>query len=316
MDAKQPRRGHRAQLALLALLCAVLAAPAATAAASQRPALRAHATACPGRALLTCSERLLAFSDDLTWDHAFVLDLELFETSLPLHLNNPALRQFWRFETATAGARSIYEYIFQNTVTDDNFETIATIPSLPQPGVQAHGIISRRTAGILSSLMRAEQSEVLNLQALDTSLNRATTASFTRGRSDWVKWQMATAAGFARRTAGSITRVISAQRAVTRVLVRQGLLFGVGSVDLKLAQRQVKRFGLAPSVRGTMQSIGMDALTIAFCINAFQTAYFGQLSFSLARFLSTHEAIVGQRGFRGALNALAARVPPASKPPS
>jgi hypothetical protein len=317
MDAKRCDRARRTRLRLLALTCGVLLAAAnGASAATAHHAPLARAAACPGRVLLTCDERLKAFGDDITWDHAFVLDLELFETSLPLHLNNPALRQFWRFETATAGARSVYEYIFQNTVTDDNFEAIAAVPSLPQPAVAAHGIISRRTAGVLSSLMRAEQDEVLNLQALDTSLNRATTASFLRGRSDWVKWQMATAAGFARRTARAISRVIAAQRSVTQVLVHQGLLFGVGSVDLKLGQRQVKKYGLAPSVRATMQGISMDALTIAFCINAFEKASFGQLSFSLSRFLSSNDAIHGEQGFRGALNALAARVPPASQPPS
>ncbi|MEA2145571.1 MAG: hypothetical protein QOD66_3834 [Solirubrobacteraceae bacterium] len=245
-----------------------------------------------------------------------MLDLELFETSLPLHLNNPALARFWRFETATAGARSVYEYVFQNTVTDDNFEAIATVPSLPQPGVRAHGIVGRRIAGALSALMRAEQSEVLNLQALDTSLNRATTASLTRGRSDWVKWQMATAARFASRTARAITRVIAGQRSVTRTLGRQGLLFGVGAVDLKLGQRHIRKYGLAPSVHATMQSIGMDALTIAFCVNSFETASFGQLSFSLTRFLGSSGTIAGERGFRAALSGFAARVPAASKPPS
>jgi hypothetical protein len=293
-----------------------LAGAALTCPSSAVAAPPAHAAACPGRQLLTCWEKIQAFTDDVTWDHAGVLDLELFENSLPLPLGNPALGRFWRFETSTAGARSVYEYVFQNTVEDDNFEAIATVPVLPRPAVSRHGVVDRRTAGAMSRLMQAEQAEVLNLQATDTSLNRATTAQAARGRADWIAWQLAAAARFATRTANAIGAVISDQRAVSRALIRRHLPFGVGSVDLKLGQRRIRRHGLAPSVRATMQSIGMDALTIAFCINAFETADYGQYSFSLTQYLAQPSTIRGERGFQAALRHFAARVPPTSQPPS
>jgi hypothetical protein len=193
-------------VSLTALAC-VLLARGATQAAS-----------CPGRKLLTCAEKQQAFADDTQWDHSFVLDLELFEVAgPPLHLSNPSLAQFWRFETSAAAARSAAEFELQYEIADPNFEAIAAVPRIAAPKLGAHGFIDRRTAARLSWLMAAEQSEVLNLQALVTSINRATEASYLRGRGDWVAWQSAAAAMFASRAAGAIDRVVRNQRAVARI---------------------------------------------------------------------------------------------------
>lgn len=171
-------------------------------------------------------------------------------------------------------------------------------------------------AATLSSLMQAEQDEVANLAALDTALNRATEASYLRGRSDWVAWQEAAAARFATRAAMAISRELVQQRAATRAFVRRGLLFGVGSVDLKLAQRAIRRHGLAGSIRATMAYFGMTAPLIGFSIKKFKSTSFGQSSFNLSQILSQSYVISGERGLRAALRHFAARVPPASRPPS
>lgn len=299
--------------AVYATVPAVNAMPAS--AQTQSPLART-AAACPGRLLLTCWEKIQTFNDDVTWTHAAVLDLEPFETRVPLHLNNPALAQFWRFEAATAGARSVYEYTFQSEITDNDFEAIPTVPSLPRPGVHRHRIVDRRTAAAMSRLMRAELSEVLNLKATVTALNRATEATYQRGRSDWLAWQLSAAARFARRTANAVGAVIHDERAVSRAFTRHHLLFGIGAEDLKLGQRRIRKHGLNSSVRATMQSIGMDALTIAFVVHGFETASFGQYSFSLTQFLSQRSTIAGERDFQAALRHFAARIPATSQPPS
>jgi hypothetical protein len=287
---------------------------AGTRGAASDPA--AHASACAGRKLLTCAERTQTLTDDLSWTYAFVLDLELFETPLPLHLNNPALGQFWRFETSAAAARSIYEYQLQYEITDPNFEQIVAAPSPPAPAVHRSGIVDRRTAGALTALMGAEQSELVNTRALITSLNRASAATYLRGRSDWVAWQEAAAARFAARAAGAIGRVIRAQRAASQALMRKRLPFGIGAEDLKLAHRAVRRHGLAGSVAAVMQRLGLTKAMIALCVSKFEATSFGQRSFNLTETISDPATIASERGFQAALRHFAARVPVASRPPS
>jgi hypothetical protein len=106
----------------------------------------ASARACPRRQLLRCWEKSQTFADDANWTHAFRLDVELFETSLPLHVKNPALGAFWRFGTSTAAAPSAYELELQYELADPDFETIATVPSIPRPAVRRSGVVDRRTA--------------------------------------------------------------------------------------------------------------------------------------------------------------------------
>jgi hypothetical protein len=275
------------------------------------------ASTCPGRTLLNCDEKNAAFGDFVNWSHGFVLDLELFETRLPLPINNPALHKFWLFETSTAALRAVWEAQLTTELPDQNFEEIATIPRLPRPAVQPHGAVDRRTAKALTALMRAEQSEVLHLQALVTSMNRATEANLLRGRPDWVSWQMAAAARFASRTAADIRQVIRAERAASKALVRRRLFFGVGSADLMLAHRTVHRHGMAPSVKATIASLGVsDRSVIALLVQVFEQSSFGNLSFNLSQFFSYAGTISGEQGFRAALRRFAARVPPASRPPA
>ncbi len=305
--APQTARATAAALRLLAVvaLVFVITLPAT-----------AGAAGCAGRRLLTCSEKAKAFADDVNWGNYFVLDLEPFQTRLPFHFNNPSLARFWRFEASTAGARAALEFELQYEIGDQNFEAIASATKLPKPGVGPHGRVTRRLAAKLTSLMRAEQDEVVNLIAFVTALNRATEASYQRGRADWVAWQQAAAARYARATASAISRLIGRQRAATRGLVGHHLLFGVGSEDLKLAHRGLRRHGLAPSIRSTMTALGMTPDLVQFCVRKFESTSFGQASFNLSQLFSEATAIAGEKGFQAALRHYANRIPPASRPPS
>src|SRR5438309_11957481 len=86
--------------------------------------------------------------------------------------------------------------------------------------------------------------------------------------------------------------------------------------SLKLAQRRLRSRGLTPAVSEALKALGLSDSEIAFCLTQFKATSFGQLSFSLAQILSQGSTIAGEQGFRAALRRLAARVPPASKPPS
>ncbi len=273
----------------------------------------AGAASCPGRALVNCYEKTEVFNDEVTWFHAFELDIEPFEISAPFRLGNPALGQFWRFETSTAAARAFYELEFGYEYGDPNFEQAASPPALPKPVVYAHGVVDRRLARKLSRLMQAEQSEVTNLEALDTSLDRATEASADRTRSDWVAWQMWLAAGYANRAAGAISNVIADQRVATKSLVSHGLLYGVGSADLSFAQQHVRARGINPSVLGVMQQFGLADQTSKF-VQALEQANFGSLSFSLSQFFSQQSTITAEQNFQAALKELAGRIPEAAQP--
>jgi hypothetical protein len=256
------------------------------------------------------------FPDGVNWAHAFVLDAELFETPLPGLVRNPSLRQFWLFETATAAARAEYGFGVASEIADPNFEEIQPPPALPKPSVKRHGVVDRGLAAALSSLMQAEQSEVLNLYAVAVAMNRATEARYERGRQDWVNWQQAAAAGYARRVSAAIGRVIAAQRRVGRALVRHHLLFGVGSTDLKLAHRNVRKDGFAPSIVNLLTAFGFDSSLVSHLKQFFMQTSFGQLSFSLPQFLSQPSVISAESAFRAALAHFAARTPPASRPPT
>lgn len=304
-------------LAIIASAAAPLvdAAPrAARAVAHPAAAAPAH-SACGGRALLTCDEKLQIFPDQVNWTHGFVLDAELFEAP-QVHVYNSTLIQFWRFETAAAAARSGLESILFTQLVDGDFENIATPITLPQPSVRRSGFVDRRAAAAFTALMQSEQAEILNLEALDASLNRATDASYIHGRQDWVAWQQAAAAQYALRVAAATGRVINAERAVTASLMRLHRPFGVGSQDLKLAHRQVASHGLAPALIAAMNRLGLTTEERQGLVRAFQAVTFNTLSFNVSQFLSESDVIAGQRSFIAALRHFAARIPPASKPPA
>jgi hypothetical protein len=304
----------RARMAIVAaaMVGALAGLSAGTAGAAATPAR----TSCGGRALLTCDEKNQSFPDAVNWSHAFVLDGELFETPLASHIHTAALKQFWLFETATAAARAEYEFGLASEIADPNFETVVQPLVLRPPVVHRGRVVDRRLAAQLTALMQAEQAEVLNLYALDVSMNRATEARYERGREDWLKWQEAVAAGYARRAAGAIVRVIRAERQVSRSLTKRKLLFGVGSADLNVARRTVSRQGLTPSLVTVLHSFGFDGSLVSHSADFFRATNFGTLSFSLSQFFAQSSVFAAENEFRGALNHFAARIPAAQRPPS
>jgi hypothetical protein len=265
--------------------------------------------------LLQCGEKFSLYVDLVNSSRAFVLEAELFEAP-QVHVYNRALAQFWRFEASAAAARIAYETVVGNELADTNFEAIARRAVLPAPVVRTSGKIDRRTAATLTTLMKAEQSEVLNLAALAISLDRATAASYLRARTDWTKWQESTAAGFALSAAGAAERVIRAQVRVTAALLRKRLPFGVGSVDLKLAQRAVRKHGFVRSLVAALRRLGLPDGSIASFASEFEHANIGQTSFNVSEVLSQSDVVAGERGLASNLRHFAARIPPASKPPS
>ncbi len=164
--------------------------------------------------------------------------------------------------------------------------------------------------------MLAEQQEVLNLAAMDDAMNRATAARYLRGRQDWVAWQEASAAGYAIHAAAAVLRVIVAQRTAGAALSKKRLLFGVGSTDLSVAQRQVRHFGFAPVLSSAMSRLGLQPALIAQARQGFLSASYGSLSFSLTQFFSTSLVYTAERSFASALRHFAARTPAAGQPPS
>jgi hypothetical protein len=276
----------------------------------------AGAASCGGRTLLTCQEKAAIFPDYLNWAHAFVLDAELFETPLGARIRNPALKQFWVFEASTAAARAEYEFALSYELLDNNFETIFTPPVLPAPSVKPHGVVGRKLARSLTTLMQAEQSETLNLLGLTIAMNRATEAKYQRTRQDWLKWQQWIAAGYARRAASAITRAIRAQKTASHALIHKKLLYGVGSADLNVAHRTVRSHGLAHPLVASMTQLGMSDLMIQQITTFFKQTSFGTQSFSLSQYLAQPSLYADEAGFRTALMHYAARIPPAPQPPS
>lgn len=303
------------QVAAVAALSAAApaSAPALRTGATAQP--RAHTAGCAGRVLLQCGEKLSLYADLVNSSRAYVLEAELFEAP-QVHVYNRTLAQFWRFEASAAAARVGYETVIGNEFADTNFEAIARRAVLPNPVLSASGKVDRGMARTLTNLIKAEQNEVLNLAAMAVSLDRATAASYLRGRADWTKWQQSTAAGFARRAAGAAAWAITLQRRVTAALLRKHLPFGVGSVDLKLAQRAVRRNGFVPSLVGAMRRLGLTNDSIASFASQFAKADIGQSSYNVSEALSQSDVISGERKLASTLRLFAARIPPASKPPS
>ncbi len=269
-----------------------------------------------GRSLLQCGEKQGIYNDAFNWAAGGVLDLVLFETRLPVPLKNPALARFWRFETATALARYGLEFASVQQLTDPDFEHLAPAATLPAPAVRAGGVVTRQMAAAMSRLMLAEQQEVVNLGAFNTALNRATAALIERSRADWVAWQASAAAGFALHAAAAIGRVRVAERALTRSLVHARLLFGVGPVDLRRAQRYVRAHGLARSVTDVMTTLGVPPILLALIKDGFVNAGLGPTSFSLSQYFSSPTVTAGEKRCADALRHFAARIPRAGRPPS
>jgi hypothetical protein len=269
-----------------------------------------------GRSLLQCNEKIGIYDDSYVASIGGFGDLVLFETKLPLPIGNSALSQFWRYQTATSIARLEFESSIINQETDENIEQISKLANLPAPVVRASGVVDRHTASALSALVRAEQQQVLNLAAMNTALNRATAALITRTRSDWLRYQESAAGGFAIHAAAATQRMIRFQQAAERALVAKNLLFGVGPVDLKLAQSAVKRArSFVPRIAALLTRFGIAPPVLGAAEAEFALANLGPTSVSLSQYLSSSTLIGGERDLIKALRHYAARIPHAGRPP-
>lgn len=275
-----------------------------------------RAAACPGRVLLTCSEKQAMIAEGLAARDAFVLNAEPFQTPTSLPLGNAALRHFWRFEAASSAALTVFEQELLLDGSDPDFEAISPPPHLQPPVVQPRGIVDRPLAKALRSLMAQQVAAVANLIAANAALNRATTASSYRGRSDWVNWQLAEAAKFAARAAGALRGGMTAERSASRGLIRRHILFGVGSADLRLAQRSVRRSGFTSALVADMRQLTLNDAAIGYCRQTFLQASFGPSSFALSTYLDVSDVRAAQGAYIQALSHFAGRIPAATQPPS
>jgi hypothetical protein len=309
--AMNTRRRLTRWLALGCLSLAVTAVSAGSAgAAATKPCQK-------GRTVLQCGEKIGLYDDSLGASVGGFGDLVLFETKLPLPIGNPALSQFWLYQCATSIARSEFEAAITNQETDENIEQIARRVSMAAPVVRASGVIDRRTAATLSRLLLAEQQQVLNLAGMATALNRATAALVTRTRADWARYQESAAGGFAIHAAAATQRMIADQRAAERALIAKKLLFGVGPVDLKKAQKTVKRQrAFVPNVNNLITRFGLALPQIGAAEAEFVIANFGPTSVSLSQYLTSSTLVGGERALIRALRHYAARIPHAGVPPT
>ena len=296
--------------------CAVLSAAAAGAASAAGAAAPTSNGCQQGRTILQCSEKLEIYQGSYTASIGGFGDLILFETKLPLPISNPALSRFWSYQAATSIAAAELDSSIINQETDDNIEQIATRANLRAPVVQASGVVDSRTAAALSRLLLAEQQQVVNLEAMETALNRATAAQIERQRPDWARYQQSAAGGFALHAAAATGRMITLQKAASQALVAKKLLFGVGPVDLKMAQQTVKKAReFIPMIGSLLLGFGVTTPMIGAAEVQFVLANLGPTSVSLSQYLDSTTLIGGERNLITALRHYAARIPHAGRPP-
>ncbi|MHB8693670.1 MAG: hypothetical protein ACYDHH_20730 [Solirubrobacteraceae bacterium] len=265
--------------------------------------------ACSGRSLFSCPEKQAIFGDDVISNRSFVLDSELFELRLPLGLSDPSLRHFWRFEMAAAGARSLWDLYLINQLPDPYFEQQTTPITITPVVVTPTKVVDRRTARAMNSLIAAETAEIINYQGLLVAMDRATGASLVAGRGDWVTYQESLAGGFARRTAGALHRMLSAQRAVAASFTRLKLRFGVGAVDLARMKSEVRRNGLAGTIASALRAVSLNQTGIAFCAKELRTAPANPITYSLTELLRDGSTTTVERNLASALSTFAAQAP-------
>jgi hypothetical protein len=266
-----------------------------------------------GRSLLQCGEKDALYYDSVNAGIVGFASLDLFRAKRPLHLNNPALAAFWRYQSAAGIARYEYEFSIINQNFDQDFEEVPQAAKLSPPSVKRSGIVTRGMARAMTRLMRAEQQQIVNLAAMNTALDRAS-AAILLSRPDWTRYQTYVAAGFARRAAAAIAAVIPRERAVTKALVRARLLFGVGPADQRAAQRWVRKHGFPGPVRQIMLTLGMNPISIAFTRQAFLSARVGPTTFSVSKYLSAGSVVSNQKSAANALNGFANRIPAVPQP--
>jgi hypothetical protein len=264
-----------------------------------------------GRTQFSCTALRALVADSQYWAALSAADTIPIEIPLPVGLANPALRRFWQYETAGAASRAEFEFYAALPAQEPNFETAARPLALRPPAIRPHGVINRRTAGLMTRLLRTEATEAANLYALDLALDRSTAAKLTYNRPDWAGWQLYSAAGFARRAAAALRAEIPLQRAVSAALVARRLLLGLGPADLVLDQRKVRAHGLVPVLRRALKVFGI-------------TSPGGEVSnvlklrpgptYDLSRLLGDGVTLGAERASANQLAAFAASVPRRSRP--
>jgi hypothetical protein len=277
-----------------------------------QPAAGAAAT-CTGRSELSCSVKTALYYDAVNWAVGGFGSLDLFAAPKTLHLSNPALAQFWRFEAATGITRYEFELGIGSQGNDGAYESVVTAAKLSAPVIKPSGIVSHHTASAMSSLLAAEQREIVNLVAADVALNRAFGATVA-GRQDWANYQTYTAALLARRAARAIGQVIGWQRSVTRALLGAGLKFGVGPGDQHAEQRYVRKHGFPAAVKQIMLTLGNNGVTLALAKSAFVHAKASAMTFSLSKYLSSASVSGDEKKCAGALVSFANSVPSVPRP--
>jgi hypothetical protein len=272
------------------------------------------AAPCSGRTALSCSVRTAIYYDAVNWALGGFGSLDLFQAPKALHLANPALAQFWRFEAASGMTRYVFELGIGSQGNDGAYESVVSAAKIPPPRIKPSGIVRRRTAFVMTRLLSAEQQEIANLVATDVALNRAFGATVA-GRQDWANYQTYTAALLARRAAAAIGHVIPRQRALTEALLRAGLKFGVGPADQSAEQRYVRKHGFPPAVTQVMQTLGNNSVTLALAKSAFVHAKTtSAMTFSMTRYLSSAIVIADEKKCARALVSFANGVPSVPRP--
>lgn len=266
------------------------------------------ASSCSGRPQLACSVKAALYNDSVNWGLEGFAGVDLFEARRPLHLNNPALAQFWRFEAATGITRYMFELAAGSQGNDLSFETVPQAAQLQAPVIKPSGIVGRRLAAALSALLGPEEQEIVNLIAMDTALNRATGATIS-SRQDWANYQVYVASKFASKIAGAMNRLVSRQRAVTKALLRAGWHFGVGEADQRAAQRYVRRHGWPSAINKDMLALGMNSVTLSLAKNAFLHVSAGSTTFMLSTYLSSASVISEEKSCARALLQFAHQTP-------
>lgn len=285
-------------------------------AATGAAAPRATATAaCAGRTLLSCSEKDSIYNDGALTGLSYELEASLFELRLPVHLNNPALNRYWRFEVSAAGVLSLDDDLLINQLPDSNFQAIAKPVRLAVPAARASGIVKASVARALNAQMADEQAEVLNVNGMLASLDRATGASYVAGRGDWVSYQRQVAAGFARRAAAAVRRLIGVQRTVAGAFARLGLRFGIGIVDERLTRTKVRRHGLTSVITAGLRRLGVQPSGLTALRQEVAKGTVNE-TVNLAVLLDYPTTVSEERAFAAALSSFARTAPHGLSEPS
>jgi len=271
------------------------------------------AASCTGRSQLSCSVKTALYYDAVNWAVGGFGSLDLFAAPKTVHLNNPALAQFWRFEAATGISRYEFELGIGSQGNDGAYESVVTPAKLSAPVIKPNGIVSHHMAFALSRLLAAEQREVVNLVAIDVALNRNFGATVA-GRQDWAGYQEYTAALLARQAARAIGQVISRQAAASRALLGAGLKFGVGPADQRAEQRYVRKHGFPAALKQIMLTLGNNAVTLALAKSAFVHARPTSMTYSLSKYLSSANVIADEKKCARALVSFANGVPSVPRP--